>query len=179
MQKCAYCGSTIIMGGVRSGPERFCNNKCAANGHVLRLAAAAPAQLVDRQLNELFHSNCPKCHGNGPLDVYKAHRVWSALVLTRWTTSSQVCCRSCASKSQLGAIAFCLLLGWWGFPWGLILTPTQIIRNIVGMFGRDSSAPSEDLRRLVLVNLGAQALQQQKPAQALPAKTAPQSLLST
>ena len=25
-----------------------------------------------------------------------------------------------------------LLLGWWGFPWGLILTPTTILTNLSG-----------------------------------------------
>jgi hypothetical protein len=25
MAKCGYCGSTIIMGGVQSGTQRFCN----------------------------------------------------------------------------------------------------------------------------------------------------------
>jgi hypothetical protein len=52
------------------------------------------------------------------------------------------------------------VLGWWGFPWGLILTPVQITRNIAGMCkGPDSSKPSDNLRKLVLVNIGMQALQ--------------------
>ena len=60
-------------------------------------------------------------------------------------------------------VLFCLLLGWWGFPWGLILTPVQVVRNVSGMLsGRESSRPSEDLRRVILVNLGMQALQQQR-----------------
>jgi hypothetical protein len=111
-------------------------------------------------VEEIFRGNCPKCRGLGPIDVHKVHQVWSALVLTRWTTTPQVSCRSCATKSQLGGVLFSSVLGWWGFPWGLILTPVQITRNIAGMCkGPDSSKPSDNLRKLVLVNIGMQALQ--------------------
>jgi hypothetical protein len=175
MAKCSYCGSTIIVGGVRSGEERFCNNKCASNGYVLKAAEQVPSEVIERQVEEVFRGNCPKCRGTGPVDVHKVHRVWSALVLTRWTTFSQVCCRSCATKSQAGGALFSAVFGWWGFPWGLVLTPVQVSRNILGMCaGPDSSRPSDDLRRLVLVNLGARSIQQsrQKTPQPLPAKAA-------
>jgi hypothetical protein len=85
------------------------------------------------------------------------------LVLTRWTTKAQVSCRSCATKRQLGGAAFSLGFGWWGFPWGLFLTPVQITRNVIGMSrGPDSARPSDDLRKLVLVNLGTQMLARQQ-----------------
>ena len=159
MDTCSYCGTTIIMGGVRSGTERYCNNKCASNGHVLKVAGTLPPDLIDRQVQELYHGNCPKCNGTGPIDIHKTHRVWSALLVTRWTSASQLCCRSCATKNQAGAIAFCLLLGWWGFPWGLILTPVQVGRNIFEIYDRRSDGQASDgLRRLVRVHLGAKAL---------------------
>ncbi len=48
-----------------------------------------------------------------------------------------------------------LFLGWWGFPWGVIVTLIQIIRNLVGMLNHPhSSQPSRKLRRLVLINIG-------------------------
>jgi hypothetical protein len=60
----------------------------------------------------------------------------------------------------LGGVLFSAVLGWWGFPWGLILTPVQITRNVAGMCaGPDSSKPSDALRKLVLVKIGAEALQ--------------------
>src|SRR5205807_872620 len=119
MAKCGYCGSTIIIGGVSSGTQRFCNNRCANNGQILNLAKNVPENVVDRQVEEVFRGNCPKCRGLGPIDVHKIYRVWSAMVLTRWTTTAQVSCRSCATKSQIGAVLFSAALGWWGFPWGL------------------------------------------------------------
>jgi hypothetical protein len=148
------------MGGLSSGTQRFCNKKCLGNAYVISAAQKVSPDVIDRQVEEIFRGNCPKCRGLGPIDVHKVHRVWSALVLTRWTTTPQVSCRSCATKSQLGGVLFSLFCGWWGFPWGLILTPVQITRNIAGMYkGPDPSKPSDTLRKLVLVNIGAQALQ--------------------
>jgi len=171
MAKCGYCGSTIIMGGERADNQRFCNNRCRQNAYILSVGQQFPPDMVDRQVEEVFHGNCPKCHGLGPVDVHKVHRVWSLIALTSWSSTPHVCCRSCATKGQLGGILFSLFLGWWGFPWGVVLTPVQIGRNIAGMFRRrDPSQPSAELRRLVQVNLGLQLLQksQQDAAKAPP-----------
>ncbi len=165
MAKCGYCNSTIIMGGVRAGQLHFCNKKCHQNAHILSATKNVPAEILDRKVDEVWRSNCPKCQGLGPVDVHKVHEVWSALLLTRWTTKAQVSCRSCATKGQLAGVGFSLVFGWWGFPWGLILTPVQITRNIIGISsGPDSSRPSEELRKLVLVNAGSQIIGSQKSA---------------
>ncbi len=163
MTKCGYCGSTIFMGGVRDGDQRYCNKECHRSGLIMRAAQQVPAELIDRQVEEVFRGNCPKCRGPGPVDVHKFHRVWSGLVLTSWNSWQQVSCRSCGVKSQLGGALFSAVLGWWGFPWGLVLTPVQITRNIVGMCkGPDPSRPSDALRKRVQVNLGLQLLQKQQ-----------------
>ena len=169
MAKCGYCGSTIFMGGVRAGNQRLCNKKCLQNAYVLSLSKSVPADLLERQVEEVWRGNCPKCRQLGPIDVHKVHEVWSVILLTRWTTKAQVSCRSCATKRQLGGLAFSLAFGWWGFPWGLILTPVQITRNIIGMSrGPDSSRASEDLRKMVLINLGQQMINSQKSKNSQP-----------
>ena len=160
MAQCGYCGTTILIGGVRDGNERYCNKRCHQNGYVLRAAKHVPEDVVERQTEEVFRGSCPKCRGPGPIDVHKIHRVWSALVLTHWSSAQRVCCRSCGIKGQLGSVLYCLVLGWWGFPWGLVLTPVQVTRNLIGMCGgRESSRPSPELRRLVQASLGAQIIQ--------------------
>lgn len=155
------------MGGVRSGDQRFCNNTCYQNARVLSMTKNVPNDVLERKIEEVWRGNCPKCRGLSPIDVHKTYNVWSALVLTRWTTKSQMSCHSCAVKGQIGAATFSFVFGWWGFPWGLVLTPVQITRNVVGMMrGPDPSRPSDALRRAVLVNLvtsaGAQALAARK-----------------
>jgi hypothetical protein len=165
MAKCDYCGATIIMGGVRTGHQRFCNKNCYQNACVLSVTKNVPRDQLERKVEEVWRGNCPKCRGLGPIDVHKVHEVWSALVLTRWTTKAQVSCQSCATKRQLGGAAFSFVFGWWGFPWGLVLTPVQITRNIIGMSrGPDPSRPSESLKKLILVNLGTQMIANQKAA---------------
>ena len=157
MPKCGYCGSTVVIGGVRSGEQRFCNAKCLQGAQLLSLASLVPADVLERQVEEIYRGNCPKCRGLGPVDVHKFHEVWSLLLVTRWTSSQQISCRSCATKRQLGALAFSLFCGWWGFPWGLVLTPVQIGRNIVEMCGgQGSSGPSANLRKVMQVALARQ-----------------------
>lgn len=159
MTKCSFCNSSIIMGGVRAGNDRFCNNKCLQNAGVLNATRDVPAKV--------WQGQCPKCHQNGPIDLHKIHQVWSIFLLTRWTSRTQVSCRSCATKSQLQGTAFSLVCGWWGIPWGLVLTPVQITRNIMGMTsGPDPSRPSEALRRAVLVSIGSKLLAKQQEAAA-------------
>lgn len=141
MAKCGYCGSTIFMGGVRAGSQRFCNNKCYQDSKALSYSSIVPNDELERQLEEVWRGNCPKCRGLGPIDVHR------------------ISCRSCATRRQLGGVGFSLLLGWWGIPWGLILTPVQITRNVLGMVrGPSSSGPSAELRKILLVNLGSKAV---------------------
>jgi hypothetical protein len=55
---------------------------------------------------------------------------------------------------------FSLFLGWWGFPWGLLVTPVQVVSNLVGYFGgAKSTEPSKELYRLVQISLGARLLE--------------------
>ena len=153
------------IGGARAGDQRFCNNTCLQNAHILAITKDVPNDVLERKVEEVWRGNCPKCGSLGPVDVHKVHEVWSALILTRWTTKAQISCHSCAVKRQLGGAAFSLAFGWWGFPWGLVLTPVQITRNIVGMSrGPDSSQPSEALKRSVKVNLGLQMANQKAAA---------------
>ena len=97
-------------------------------------------------------------------DVHVFHSVWSALVLTRWSSKPAICCQSCGTKSRLGGAASSMVLGWWGFPWGLILTPVQVSRNVIGMWrDPEPQRPSPMLERAVRVHL-AQQLQAQRAA---------------
>ncbi len=134
MAKCDYCGSSILFGGVREGNVRFCNERCYNKGYVLMLSQEIPQDILQHKVNEVRQGLCPKCEGTGPVNVHTSHRVWSALFLTSWSSKPQICCRRCGMKSQIGNAMFSFLFGWWGFPWGFIYTPVQVIRNITGMF---------------------------------------------
>jgi hypothetical protein len=150
MAGCGYCGTTILFGGVRDNGLRFCNEKCHQKGYALVVSREIPQEIVDRQVKEIHRGLCPKCNGQGPVDVHTSYRIYSLLLFTSWKSIPDICCRSCGIKGQVGSGIFSLLLGWWGFPWGFLMTPVQVVRNISGIVkGPDSSNPSGKLENLV------------------------------
>jgi len=154
MATCAYCGTTILFGGATVGELRFCNQTCAGNGAAVIAATRVAPHEVEKEVRAVHQGNCPQCQGPGPVDVHVAHKVWSALAFTSWGSKPRLCCRSCGRKHQLGSAAFSLVLGWWGFPWGLIMTPVQVTRNLSGMFGGPNpESPSPALERIVRLHM--------------------------
>ena len=159
MAKCDYCGSLILFGGARDGNLRFCNEKCQSGGTLLKLSGQIPEDVVQKQLWEVHQGACPECHGRGPVDVHTAHQIWSALVLTSWKSVPQVSCRACGVKQQLMSLVLCLVAGWWGFPWGLIMTPVQVVRNLAGLVkGPDPMTPSPQLEKMVRLHVAQRAM---------------------
>lgn len=162
MASCAFCGTTIVFGGVKDGDLRFCNQACYQKGGALRLSREIPKDIVADQLRLIHRGRCPKCKGSGPVDVHTSFRVYSALIFTRWNSIPNVSCRSCGIKSQLGDTVFSLVLGWWGFPWGLLMTPVQVGKNIYGMIkGPDEMKPSAKLENVVRVGIASQLIKNQ------------------
>ena len=165
MASCAYCGSTILFGGIKDENYTFCNKKCHSKGILLKIADQVPEDVLEKYINSVHKGNCPRCNDVGPVDVHKGYRVISFILATSNSTQPQVSCRRCGIKHQLGSTIFTMLLGWWGFPWGIIFTPIYILRNVADMIkGPDPSTPSQDLRRLLRLNLAAQLVEQAKQA---------------
>ncbi|HSE43043.1 MAG TPA: hypothetical protein VLH08_19945 [Acidobacteriota bacterium] len=166
MAKCGYCNSTVIFGGVKTQEkgERYCNNKCYNSAVLLAVADQIPPETINEQIQQVHQGLCPKCKGGGPIDVHIKYQVWSALLLTSWSNHPQVSCRSCGRKNQLFGVVSSLLFGWWGFPWGPIMTPVQVTRNVIGMLkGPDELRPSPMLERLVRLGIASQLVQQSQP----------------
>lgn len=155
MAKCDYCGTTILWGATRDEDLVFCGSNCHQNGCLLRLADQAGEDVLKKQILTVYEGLCPKCSGPGPVDVHTAYKVWSALVMTRWKSCPQISCRACGNKARAFSAFASMLVGWWGFPWGLIMTPIQIGRNITGMFGRTDTGPSPQLDRMIRLLLAA------------------------
>lgn len=162
MAKCDYCGSTIIFGGKRDNNGRFCNQKCQARGGLLAISRQIPEAAVQEQVWKVHQGPCPKCKGSGPVDVHVTHKVWSAVALTSWSSTPQMSCRSCGLKSQMAGTVFSLVLGWWGLPWGVLLTPIQIGRNLIGMASPpEPSKPSAQCEKIVRMTIASNAVRQQ------------------
>lgn len=174
MASCATCHSFILFGGTRDGGLRFCGAACQAKGQLLARAAQV-SEGEARQLARALHAGrCPKCSGPGPVDVHRSYRVWSALILTQWQTRSQVSCRRCGVKAQAGNLALSAVAGWWGFPWGLLMTPVQILRNAWQLASPPSPVePSPYLVQDARLQLAAQSLRAQTAAAAPSAALTP------
>lgn len=150
MAKCAYCRSMILFGGVKDDDQRFCNDRCHQSGALVALSQQLDPDEVRSAVTRVHQGTCPRCGGNGPIDVTTSHKVWSAVFVTSWSSAPEICCRSCGRKRQVGRLVFSAVAGWWGFPWGLIMTPVQVGRNFVGLFrGYDPYQPSPELEDAV------------------------------
>lgn len=153
MAKCDHCGRLILFGGKREDDLCFCNEKCYQKGILFVAAAQIPHDIIKKHIREVHQGKCLKCNGEGPIDIHTSHKVWSFLVITSSQSQPQLSCRTCGIKSQLNGIISSLLLGWWG-AWGLLITPIQIARNIIGIvWGPNSSKPSRDLERFIKIKI--------------------------
>jgi hypothetical protein len=163
MARCGYCNSTVIFGGLKTKDksERYCNDKCYNNAVLLAVADRIPIETVNQQIQSVHQGFCPKCKGRGPIDVHIKYQIWSALLLTSWSNNPQLSCRSCGIKSQLTAAVTSILFGWWGFPWGIIMTPVQITRNLIGMVkNQDELRPSLMLEKIVRLGMASELMKQ-------------------
>ena len=159
MAACNACGTTILFGGTTFGEARYCNGRCAQRGQLLSISRQIAPDVVVDSVSRVFRGVCPKCQGPGPIDVHTSYRIWSMVLLTKWQSSPQISCRSCGVKAQMGDALFSLVLGWWGFPWGLIMTPVQIVRNVAGAMKNESeTGPSAKLENAVRISLAASAV---------------------
>lgn len=152
MAACDTCGTSILFGGVKDNGFHYCGAKCAERGRLIHSSTLIPEEEVEKSTRQLHQGNCPKCGGPGPVDVHTSYRVYSVLVMTSWSSKPEVCCRSCGTKAKVGSLFFSGILGWWGFPWGLIMTPIQVSKNLGGIFGMglpDASTPSPSLKKAV------------------------------
>ncbi|WP_235492062.1 hypothetical protein [Paracidovorax avenae] len=156
MASCAYCNATILVGGKREGSLRFCSAKCRDKGAYLVVAQQVPDAEVERHATAIHRGSCPKCGGPGPVDVHQSYRVWSAIFITRTSGEMLICCRKCGLRQKMDDSVFSLALGWWGFPWGIVITPLQLIRNILPLLRRSHPArPSLALNQFVRYRIAA------------------------
>lgn len=146
MPSCSGCGQVILFGGVQSEGRHYCGATCQAKEELFSVADSIPNDVVMQSVRMVHQGDCPKCNARGPVDIHVSHSVVSFLVMTRWKSTPQLCCRRCGVKSQVGRLVVSSALGWWGFPWGLVITPFQIVRNILAMVRPpDPATPSQKL----------------------------------
>src|ERR1700761_9331077 len=126
MAVCDYCNKKFGLFGVNDNGYSFCSAKCRDQARQLLapLDHLTP-QEIQSHIDHARAGPCRACGGPGPIDLHHSYRVYSVVVLTSWSTQNHFVCRACARKAQLKSLGFSALLGWWGFPFGFVLTPVQ------------------------------------------------------
>jgi hypothetical protein len=159
MRRCHACNFWIPLGGIEDGEYHYCCDTCVEDGPVFPLARQLPQADVRLKALRIHGGRCSHCQGPGPVEVRTSYRVWSVVVLTHWSSRYQISCRWCGVKAQLRGIAYSGLLGWWALPLGPLVTPVQIVRNLLGMlFAPDNQAPSRELVRQASLQLAQERL---------------------
>lgn len=164
MAKCAFCDRTILFGGKKAEGLAFCNDKCLSSAQFALVADQVPEDIVFSQVREIHSGPCPVCgQSRGLVDVHTSHKVASFFVITSWSSAPRISCNTCGIKAKLGATVYSLVLGWWGVPWGFVMTPVQVLRNLVGLLSMETSmTPSAKLEQLVRLNIASQIFEEKK-----------------
>lgn len=147
MASCASCNSFILFGGEKADDFRFCNKKCLEEGKIYIEASKVSETEIGLLADEIYRDVCPKCEKRSGVEVHKSYEIASFIFYTRYQTLKHICCRVCARKKQLTDFFGSLFLGWWGVPWGILMTPVQLVKNIIAMLRPPKTdAPSQDLK---------------------------------
>lgn len=152
MAVCDYCGTTYRGGAAVHGNLRFCTHQCRDRGRILELLDEFAPKVIDAEIQKLRTGPCEECGAQANIDIHKSYRVHSVVIWTQWRSLSHLCCQSCGRKHQWKAIGYSGTLGWWGLPFGPIITPIQIARNFFAIMRR-ADRPSPDFTRIMRVHL--------------------------
>jgi len=113
-----------------------------------RVGDRIPDSVVKKEAQKIMKGPCPECdQTSDDIELRFSHRAVSYLVMTIWSKNPILSCRSCHRKKVTSETFITLFLGWWGFPFGLIVTPIQLLRNISAVSSSKSPSrePSSDL----------------------------------
>lgn len=132
--------------------ERGLNPKLfqAIQAQLVPLTEADISQLLSR----LTSLPCPDCgERSSPLIGKWIRKVQSFIVVTSSKNTPMIGCRNCTQKRWKNGLILTALVGWWGFPLGLIRTPYVLI---TGFKGKKKQADQSDeiLTRFVVANRG-------------------------
>ncbi len=146
--ECDYCGKSLrLLGSVKDGGQKFCSNDCLRTSRLMEAAVDIPEKDIQEFAYSLRRGPCPNCREKKrDIEIRKYYWVWSAAIFTQWGVSTKVCCKTCGVKANLASILGCVALGWWGIPWGILMTPVQVLRNLSELLRRiDKNKPSDEL----------------------------------
>lgn len=134
LKKCYTCGAIILFGGSSRDGLRYCGRRCREEAELDRALEMVPVAVAENEARRIREDPCPLCGREGSrVELRPSYRATGFLLHTSVSEKRTICCTLCGLKANLAAIAHSLLLGWWGFPFGIVATPIQIVRNLFEM----------------------------------------------
>ena len=86
---------------------------------------------VDAYCDIVSKLSCPSCGATTErLNATMTSEVMSFIFFTTYNRKIKVGCPDCLDKANNNALTKTAVLGWWGFPWGIIRTPQAITLNL-------------------------------------------------
>ena len=109
---------------------------------------------------------CPVCQSQQQLlNATITSEVLSFLVMTTSKKKIHIACPTCLNELNRKALTSSALLGWWGFPWGIIRTIGAIAFNSKMQKNNHLPMPSAVLQQFVRERVGRIEAQRQNPAE--------------
>ena len=86
---------------------------------------------LDTYCDLIGELSCPSCGSTTErLNATMTGEVMSFVFFTTYNKKIKVACPPCLDKANNNALTKTAILGWWGFPWGIIRTPQAIALNV-------------------------------------------------
>lgn len=151
MARCGNCGTIVLFGGHSWNEIPFCREECRQAAITASYAEDIPNDIVMLQAMTLRDGDCPICGHPGPNDFHSAWSVISLVIFTFHSKKQIFGCNWCGFFHKLRYTVSTGLLGWWGFPWGFLITPLLEIANLLAFArGVPADGPSEELKEMAL-----------------------------
>ena len=150
MARCDTCGNMVVFGGEHWNGMDFCSEECLQVAVTASQAEGVPEDVVLQRATALRNERCPWCGGEGPNDIHSTWSIASLLIITYRSKKEMFGCSSCGFKHKIKYFLFTGLCGWWGIPWGILMTPYFEVLNLIGLFRGMPSGPSEELKEFAL-----------------------------
>jgi hypothetical protein len=98
---------------------------------------------------------CPLCgNTHDKLNGTISYTVKSFIFFTTYEKKPIIACPDCLDKKNNDAVLSTALLGWWGFPWGILRTPVYIYRNLKAKKENRLDVSNNTLLSYTLANIG-------------------------
>jgi len=112
-------------------------------------------QELDNYCELIRKLDCPSCGAtHAKLNGTMTSEVISFIILTHYSKKLKVACPDCLDKANNDALTKSAIIGWWGFPWGIIRTIQAIANNLKSKKTNRLETPNNYLRSFPLSKIG-------------------------